>query len=110
MGGRVVGISSDDEGIVYESPAAVELSEPERATEDLLIERTDLGRGAHTLVRGGDLIPVELAEMPRVPGSGAQAEKARPPKRRARKAAATVSDGAKVATSKGRARRSDSQA
>ncbi len=40
-------------------------SEPERATEDTLIERSDLGPGASTLVAAGDPIPAELAGLPR---------------------------------------------
>jgi hypothetical protein len=40
---------------------------PQVATEDLLIERADLGPGAHTLIAKGDPIPPELAELPRQP-------------------------------------------
>ncbi len=46
---------------VEEAPAV------EVATEDLLIERPDLGPGAHTLVVAGQPIPVELARLPRQP-------------------------------------------
>jgi hypothetical protein len=41
--------------------------EPERAAEDLLIEREDLGPGCTTLVAAGDVIPAELAALPRRP-------------------------------------------
>jgi hypothetical protein len=41
--------------------------EPERAGEDLLIEREDLGPGATTLIAQGDPIPPELAKLPRRP-------------------------------------------
>jgi hypothetical protein len=50
--------------------------EPERAAEDLLIEREDLGPGATTLIAKGDPIPAELAGLPRRP----RAEVIRPPK------------------------------
>ena len=52
--------------------------EPERAGEDLLIEREDLGPGATTLVAKGDVIPPELAALPRRPRSG----EAKPPRKR----------------------------
>jgi hypothetical protein len=42
-------------------------AEPEWAAEDLLIEREDLGPGATTLVVAGDVIPPELADLPRRP-------------------------------------------
>jgi hypothetical protein len=51
--------------------------EPERAGEDLLIERADLGPGAATLVAKGDVIPPELAALPRRPRSGEQPAKPR---------------------------------
>lgn len=41
--------------------------EPQRAADDLLIERPDLGVGCYTLVAAGDPIPAELAELPRTP-------------------------------------------
>lgn len=50
---------------------------PERADEDLLIERRDLGPGAATLVAKGDVIPPELAALPRRPRSGDQPAKTR---------------------------------
>jgi hypothetical protein len=53
--------------------------EPERAEQDLLIERADLGPGAATLVAAGDVIPPELAALPRRPRSG---EQAKPPRKR----------------------------
>jgi hypothetical protein len=53
--------------------------EPEQASEDLLIERADLGPGATTLVAKGDVIPPELAALPRRPRSG---EPAKPPRKR----------------------------
>ncbi|MEU2975983.1 hypothetical protein ABZ678_02940 [Streptomyces hirsutus] len=37
----------------------------ERADEDLLIERPDLGPGCHTVVAAGDPIPPALASLPR---------------------------------------------
>jgi hypothetical protein len=40
---------------------------PERAEVDVLIEREDLGPGATTLVAAGDVIPPELADLPRRP-------------------------------------------
>jgi hypothetical protein len=40
-------------------------AEPERAEQDLLIERPDLGPGAATLIVKGEPIPPELAELPR---------------------------------------------
>jgi hypothetical protein len=52
--------------------------EPERAPEDLLIERADLGPAAATLVAKGDAIPPELAVLPRQPRSG----EAKPPRKR----------------------------
>ena len=52
-------------------------AEPERAAEDLLIERADLGPGCTTLVAAGDVIPPELAALPRRPRSGEP-----PPKRK----------------------------
>ena len=52
-------------------------AEPERAAEDLLIERADLGPGCTTLVAKGDVIPPELAALPRRPRSGEP-----PPKRK----------------------------
>jgi hypothetical protein len=42
-------------------------AEPERAEQDLLIERADLGPGCTTLVAKGDVIPPELADLPRRP-------------------------------------------
>jgi hypothetical protein len=39
----------------------------ELATEDLLIERPDLGRGCSTLVAKGDPIPPAFAGLPRRP-------------------------------------------
>lgn len=42
-------------------------AEPERAAEDLLVEREDLGPGATTLVVKGDVIPPELAKLSRRP-------------------------------------------
>jgi hypothetical protein len=39
----------------------------EIASEDLLIEREDLGPGAATLIAKGDPIPPELAALPRRP-------------------------------------------
>jgi hypothetical protein len=51
-------------------------AEPERAEVDLLIERADLGPGC-TLVAAGDVIPPELAALPRRPRSGEP-----PPKRK----------------------------
>jgi hypothetical protein len=53
--------------------------EPERAEQDLLIERADLGPGCTTLVAKGDVIPPELAALPRRPRSG---EQAKPPRKR----------------------------
>jgi hypothetical protein len=52
-------------------------AEPERAAEDLLVEREDLGPGAATLVAKGDVIPPELAALPRRPRSGEQAKPSR---------------------------------
>jgi hypothetical protein len=49
----------------------------ELATEDLLIERPDLGPGAATLVAKGDPIPPALAGLPRRPRRPGP-----PPKRR----------------------------
>jgi hypothetical protein len=43
------------------------MATPERAEVDVLIERTDLGPGATTLVAKGDPIPPELAALPRRP-------------------------------------------
>jgi hypothetical protein len=40
---------------------------PEVAEEDILIERKDLGPGAHTLIVKGEKIPRELADLPRIP-------------------------------------------
>jgi hypothetical protein len=37
----------------------------ETASEDLLIERPDLGPGAHTLIAAGDPVPASLAGLPR---------------------------------------------
>ena len=51
-------------------------AEPERAGEDLLIKREDLGPDAYTAVAKGDIIPAELAELPRRP----RAEVLTPPK------------------------------
>jgi hypothetical protein len=53
-------------------------AEPERAAEDLLIEREDLGPGASTLIAKGDPIPPELVALPRRPRSG----EAKPPRKR----------------------------
>jgi hypothetical protein len=69
---RVLGGDAEDaaeaEYIVPDRPPK---PKPERATEDVLIERPDLGRGAHTLVRKGDPIPVNLTDRPRRPvGAG----------------------------------------
>ena len=50
----------------------------ELAAEDLLIERSDLGPGAATLVAKGDPIPPALAGLPR------SARQPGPPKRRRR--------------------------
>jgi hypothetical protein len=47
-------------------PAAA-AAELETASEDLLIERPDLGPGAHTLISAGDPIPAGLADLPRRP-------------------------------------------
>jgi hypothetical protein len=52
------------------------MAEPERAAEDLLIERADLGPGSYTTVAKGDPIPPELAHLPRRP----RAQVIRPPK------------------------------
>jgi hypothetical protein len=46
-------------------PKTAPAAEPETAGEDLLIERPDLGPGAHTLVAAGDPIPAGLAGLPR---------------------------------------------
>lgn len=46
---------------------AAEADEPQRAEEDLLIERADLGEGCATLVAAGDPIPAHLAHLPRRP-------------------------------------------
>ncbi len=46
----------------------------ETASEDLLIERPDLGPGAHTLIAAGDPVPAALAGLPRRP----RAEKGKP--------------------------------
>jgi hypothetical protein len=48
----------------------------ETASEDLLIERADLGPDSYTAVAKGDPIPPELADLPRRP----RAEVIRPPK------------------------------
>lgn len=42
-------------------------TEPERAAEDLLIERSDLGPGCYTAVAAGDPIPAHLVGRPRQP-------------------------------------------
>jgi hypothetical protein len=39
----------------------------EHAAEDLLISRPDLGPGAATLIIKGEVIPPELAKLPRRP-------------------------------------------
>jgi hypothetical protein len=54
------------------------MAEPERAAEDLLIEREDLGPGMYTAVAKDDPIPPELARLPRRP----RAEVLAPPKTR----------------------------
>jgi hypothetical protein len=46
--------------------------DPERADEDLVVERTDLGPGAGTFIAKGDPIPPELAGLPRRPARSAR--------------------------------------
>ena len=58
-------------------PAAEQPPAPEVAGEDLLIEREDLGPGAHTLIAKGDPIPPELAALPRRPRSGTKPRRRR---------------------------------
>lgn len=50
----------------------------EHATEDLLIERPDLGPGCHTLVIAGEAIPKQHADRPRQPLHAATKAKRRP--------------------------------
>jgi hypothetical protein len=51
--------------------------EPELAEVDVLLERTDLGPGAATLIVKGDPIPPELAGLPRRPRAPKPAPKPR---------------------------------
>jgi hypothetical protein len=48
-------------------PKTAPAGAPETAEVDLLIERPDLGPGAHTLVAAGDPVPPGLAGLPRRP-------------------------------------------
>jgi hypothetical protein len=48
-------------------PKTAPAPEPETAAEDLLIERPDLGPGAHTLIAAGDPVPPGLEGLPRRP-------------------------------------------
>lgn len=53
------------------------MTDTERATEDLLIEREDLGGGCHTLIVKGDPIPAHLAGLPRQPRTQPDTKKGR---------------------------------
>jgi hypothetical protein len=49
--------------------AAANAPEPDRVTEDTLIDRPDLGPESATLVAAGDVVPADLAALPRRPAS-----------------------------------------
>jgi hypothetical protein len=51
--------------------------EPDRVTEDTLVDRPDLGPDAATLVAAGDVVPKDLAALPRRPASEAKPAKRR---------------------------------
>jgi hypothetical protein len=59
-----------DTANVVPDPAPVPADQPKLADVALLIERTDLGPGAATLVRAGDPVPNWLASLPRKPADG----------------------------------------
>lgn len=59
--------SAPDTPNVVPDPEPPTRPDIETASEDLLIERSDLGPGAHTLVKAGEPIPRSLADRPRRP-------------------------------------------
>lgn len=64
---------------VVPPPAPVTVPDPERAEQDLLIDRPDLAPGAATLIIASHVIPAHLADRPRRP---ARPEATPPDKRR----------------------------
>lgn len=68
---------------VVPAPAPAVKPEPQRADQDVLIDRPELGPGACTLVVAGDGIPAYLADRPRRPARPGPPDppKPDPPKR-----------------------------
>ncbi len=64
---RVVAGPDGEQLADVEHGPTVEVAPVEVAEVDVLIERPDLGPGAHTLIVAGQPIPAELARLPRIP-------------------------------------------
>jgi hypothetical protein len=58
--------------------AAAAAPDPDRVDVDTLIERKDLGPESFTLIAAGDVVPKDLAALPRRPAS----QPTRPSRRR----------------------------
>jgi hypothetical protein len=74
---RVVETPDGEQLAGAERGPAAEQPPAETADEDLLVERADLGPGAATLVAAGDVIPPELAALPRRSRSSGRAKRRR---------------------------------
>lgn len=67
----------DDRDAAMPEVAAAAAPEPDRVDVDTLVDRPDLGPECSTFVAAGDVVPADLAALPRRPAS-----EARPAKRR----------------------------
>ncbi len=61
-------------------PAETRGDAREVASEDVLVERSDLGSESHVFVAKGDPIPAGLAPAPSSPAPSAKARRRKPPK------------------------------
>lgn len=69
MTGPWVGDNPDDLTDIVRGDPNDPPPEPARANEDMLIDRPDLGPGAHTLITAGQPIPPALAGLPHRPAA-----------------------------------------
>ena len=58
-----------ERGYVHQHQKPASAPEPERAEQDLLLDR---GEGRYVLVNAGDVIPSAIAGLPRIPRNTAQ--------------------------------------